>query len=61
MGELLTAFPIIVIAICLTVYHIVKLKHSDAARDIAKLGELKEKGLLTEEEFERKKKKILES
>ena len=42
-------------------YHIVKLRYSDVARDIAKLGELKEKGLLTEEEFERRKKKILES
>ena len=48
-----------VIAICVTVYYIVKLKRTDAAREIEKLGELKTKGLLTEEEFEKQKRKIL--
>ena len=38
MEELADELAIIVIAICLTVYHIVKLRYSDVVRDIAKLG-----------------------
>jgi uncharacterized membrane protein len=50
---------VMVIAVCLTVYFVAKLKRTDAARAIERLGELKAKGLLTEEEFETQKQKIL--
>jgi uncharacterized membrane protein len=50
---------VMVIAVCLTVIFVAKLKRTDAARAIERLGELKAKGLLTEEEFETQKQKIL--
>jgi uncharacterized membrane protein len=50
---------VMVIAVCLTVSFVAKLKRTDAARAIERLGELKAKGLLTEEEFETQKQKIL--
>lgn len=52
---------LMVIAICMTVYHIAKLKRPDTTRQIEKLAELKEKGLLTEEEFTKEKRKILDN
>jgi hypothetical protein len=55
------AVTIMVIAICVTTYYIVKVKHTDSAREIEKLAELKTKGLLTEEEFTKQKQKILEN
>jgi len=57
------AFTVMVIgvAICVAAYYIVKVKHTDTAREIEKLAELKAKGVLTEEEFTKRKQKILES
>lgn len=53
------AVTIIGIAICVTTYYIVKVKHTDTSREIEKLAELRAKGLLTEEEFNNQKQKIL--
>jgi uncharacterized membrane protein len=53
-----SAVTVIVIAICFAAYYITKIKHTDKAREIEKLGELKAKGLLTEEEFAKQKQKI---
>ena len=52
---------IIAIAICTTIYYVTRLRLSNPAGEIEKLGELKEKGLLTEQEFEKRKRKILKS
>ena len=53
------AVTMMVIGICVAAYYITKVKHTDIVRDIEKLGELKAKGLLTEEEFTKQKRKIL--
>ena len=50
---------IMVIAICVTVYQIVKLRCTDVAGEPERLAELKTKGLLTNDEFEKRKRKIL--
>jgi len=61
MSDLAGSLPIIVIAICVTIYYIMKLRYHDVAKEIEKLGELKEKGLLTDDEFHERKKKLLKS
>ena len=59
MEELATALAVIVIAICLTVFHVIKLKSYDVAEEIRKLAELEKEGYLTQEEFEQRKTKLL--
>lgn len=59
MNDWAPGVTVMVIAVCVTIYHIAKLKRPDTTKQIAKLAELKEKGLLTEEEFTKEKRKIL--
>lgn len=59
MEDLPTALAVIVIAICLTVYHVIKLKSYDVAEEIRKLAALQKEGHLTREEFEQRKTKLL--
>ena len=49
-----------VIAVCVAVYYVMKLRRPSVASEIEKLAGLKAKGLLTDEEFEEQKRKLLE-
>ncbi len=52
---------LIVVALCITTYYIYKLKRTDIPSEIERLGELKNKGLLTDDEFAKRKAKLLKS
>lgn len=60
MNDWAPAAATAVIAICITVYYVAKLKRPSVASEIEKLAELKGKGLLSDQEFEKQKKKLLE-
>jgi hypothetical protein len=52
---------VIVLIICISAYFVIKLIRKERPDEIlGKLGELKEKGVLTQEEFDEKKKELLE-
>ncbi len=64
MDNIASSLAICVIAICVTIGYIYKLKYSqfdDVADEIEKLSKLKENGHLTEEEFIKRKKKLLDT
>jgi hypothetical protein len=51
---------LVVLIICISAYYVIKLIRTERPSEIlGKLGELKEKGILTQEEFDTKKEELL--